>query len=493
MMEKMRMKRESSEDAYSPRQGQTDRQAALEALRQRRCRDSSTEIDTKHARSESPHHTVKIKKLDDAPSIVSRSVSPPASSGKHHLPKPHEMSQPKKKKSSKASSRANGETQGKHYKAKAAHQEDLDFVRVKAKDQVPVTTFWGAMDYYFRQLTEDDRKFLLEKGDDVKPFLIPPLGQHYLETWANEEANVVPPNSTHTRGRSNSPAPNNRIPDPDISMTGNGASSSSETLPPERVRYLKQGEAMTDDYLLTDDLSCGSLTERLLSSLVLEDLVDVSEIKAMASEEEEEDDDPMDTDSVSSYSGGRTITELAPGPPDDIIDFEERLKRELRYAGLFTDDDIDWNAREDDEICAELRKLGRELEEQARINEHRKSKLLEVVDQQLQYEQYRSVLDTYDQQVEQCYAKRFRVQKSKKRKATAPRAVLSENTVNAMEKRRTWKSELGPLFEDKNMTMPNKSIYNDQDDEETSATDTPQEKPSNNNITTTNNATQEQS
>lgn len=79
------------------------------------------------------------------------------------------------------------------------------------------------------------------------------------------------------------------------------------------------------------------------------------------------------------------------------------------------------------------------------------------------------------------------MQKSKKRKATAPRAVLSENTVNAMEKRRTWKTELGPLFEDKNMTMPTKSIYNDEDDDEetTPATDTPQEKPSNNNNTTT--------
>lgn len=182
----------------------------------------------------------------------------------------------------------------------------------------------------------------------MKPFLIPPLGQHYLETWANEEANVVPPTtSSQTRGRSNSPAPsnNNRISsDPDISMTGNGASSSSEALPPpppERARYLKQGEAITDDYLLTDDLSCGSLTERLLSSLVLEDLVDVSDIRAMAgSEDEDEEDDPMDTDSVSSYSGGRTITELAPDPPEDIVDFEERLKRELRYAGLFTDDDV---------------------------------------------------------------------------------------------------------------------------------------------------------
>lgn len=68
---------------------------------------------------------------------------------------------------------------------------------------------------------------------------------------------------------------------------------------------------------------------------------------------------------------------------------------------------MDWNAREDDEICAEIRRLGRELKEQVETNEFRKKRLLEVVDQQLQYEQYRSVLDTLDAQVEQAYAKRF--------------------------------------------------------------------------------------
>lgn len=68
---------------------------------------------------------------------------------------------------------------------------------------------------------------------------------------------------------------------------------------------------------------------------------------------------------------------------------------------------MDWNAKEDDEICAELRKLSRELKEQVAINEFRKKRLLDVCDKQIQYEQYRHVLDNLDSQVEQCYIKRF--------------------------------------------------------------------------------------
>jgi hypothetical protein len=68
---------------------------------------------------------------------------------------------------------------------------------------------------------------------------------------------------------------------------------------------------------------------------------------------------------------------------------------------------LDWNTREDDEICAELRSASRELKEQFAINEYRKKRLLNVVDNQLQYDQYRHVLDNLDVQVEQCYMKRF--------------------------------------------------------------------------------------
>lgn len=52
-----------------------------------------------------------------------------------------------------------------------------------------------------------------------------------------------------------------------------------------------------------------------------------------------------------------------------------------------------------------------------------------------------------------------RPQKSKKRKSTGPKTMLSENAVYAMEKRKIWKSSLGPIFSEKNMMMPFSSIY----------------------------------
>lgn len=68
---------------------------------------------------------------------------------------------------------------------------------------------------------------------------------------------------------------------------------------------------------------------------------------------------------------------------------------------------MEWDYKEDDEICTELRSIAKELKDQFSINEERKKKLLKVVENQLEYEQYRQVLDNLDIQVDQCYLKRF--------------------------------------------------------------------------------------
>ncbi|KAG0190970.1 Transcriptional regulator [Apophysomyces sp. BC1034] len=322
-------------------------------------------------------------------------------------------------------------------------EEDVGIVRVKPKDQVAVTTFWSAVDPCFRPLTEEDRNFLLEKGDSVNPFLIPPLGRHYLDVWADEERHLP------ALSRPHSPA--------EASSTTSSRQSSHDHLAnsdgQERLKYLGP-QYLTDDHLYTEDLSCGSLTERLLSCLVREDVMDIAEFT--------DGEDPVEVKSELDNLEGKTIMEMSFDPPDEVVEFEERLKRELRYAGLLGDDDIDWNAREDDEICAELRKTARLLKDQMKTNEFRKKRLLDVVDRQLQYQEYRHMLDILDTQVEQCYIKRFRNQKAKKRKTTAgPRSTLSENAVSAMVKRKTWVDALGGIFEDKDLSMPATSIYED--------------------------------
>ncbi|KAI8329044.1 histone acetyltransferases subunit 3-domain-containing protein [Chlamydoabsidia padenii] len=397
-------------------------------------------------------------------------MSPPLKGNSKHAPKPNETFKKKKlatsrESSSPSSSSPSNATARAHQLSTNGHDntvglpknsktkasalvkngnKDLDFVRVKAKDQVPIATFWTYLEPYFRPLTEEDRDFLLQKNNDPTPYLIPPLGQHYLEAWAEEDRGL--PSS-----RSQSP----------VSRYDDG-----RHVYHDRLKYFSPNETLTDDYLMTEDLTCGTLTERLISSLVTEEVGDVDSYVASSHDGSDDEDD------YSNSSEGRTIVELSSRPPDEVVDFEERLKRELRYAGLFGDDEVDWNAKEDDEICAELRKLSRELKEQVAINEFRKKRLLEVTDKQLQYEQYRHVLDNLDSQVEQCYLKRFRTQKSKKRKAqTTPKSMLSENAVLAMDKRKTWIDALGGVFKDKNMILPQHSIYDNEPESSSTTND----------------------
>ncbi|CEP08162.1 hypothetical protein [Parasitella parasitica] len=424
-MERMKIKQEKDDDldifnsSSSIPKSELSRQAALEIIRRRRRREETESSDER--RSESPHVNIKLKKMDIASPLIPQSESPP--------PVPSKQKTDIKKVKKSSSARGN-HTDSKHsknhnFKQKSQSLEEVDFVRVKPKDQVPITTFWATLEPYFRNLTEEDREYLLQKSDQCKPYLIPPLGQHYVEKWAEEDQSL----GLHT----------------------------SES----KIKHLQHTMA-TDSQHAADS---GSLADRLISSLVKENLLPEEIIHSEDDDENEElfdeagGENGLMTDAIEKRYNAKTVTQLNPNPTEDIVEFEERLKRELRYAGLFGDEDIDWNAKEDDEICAELRTLGHELKDQIKLNDHHKKRLLEVVDHQLQFEQYRQVLDTLDSQVEQGYLKRFRPQKSKKRKSAGPKAVLSENAVFAMERRKTWINALGCIFKDKNMTMPTSSIY----------------------------------
>ncbi|KAL7321234.1 Transcriptional regulator, variant 2 [Mucor circinelloides] len=416
-MDKTRVKQETDDDidmlhsSSNIPKPELSRQAALEIIRRRRRREET------ESSEESPHVNTKLKKVDNTASpLISQSESPPPSKQRADVKKVKKSSSARDSKHSKSH----------NVKQKSQPLEEVDFVRVKPKDQIPITTFWTTLEPYFRNLTEEDREYLMQKSDQCKPYLIPPLGQHYVEKWAEEDRAL-------------------------------GLHTSESKL--KQLQHTMSGDSQHD----TDS---SSLTDRLISSLVKENLLP-EEIAHSDDDDNEEASGPDEagrgsdimTDALEKKHHAKTVTQLTPDPTEDIVEFEERLKRELRYAGLFGDEDIDWNAKEDDEICAELRTLGRELKEQINTNEYHKKRLLEVVDCQLQFEQYRQVLDTLDTQVETGYLKRFRPQKSKKRKSTGPKAVLSENAVFAMEKRRTWINALGGIFKDKNMTMPSRSIY----------------------------------
>ncbi|RUP18760.1 histone acetyltransferases subunit 3-domain-containing protein, partial [Jimgerdemannia flammicorona] len=345
-------------------------------------------------------------------------------------------------------------------------EEEPELTRVKPKDQVAIQTFWQSMEPYFRLLTEDDRVFLEEKGDNVKPYLIPPLGKNYLEVWAEEERSLIPtfdnPNSPSS---SSSSSRRNSI---DNMASGNG----NNTLGlPNRPKYLGPNEYLTDDHLSSDEIGCGPLTERILCSLVKEEVVDSREVASRAEDDDDEQETKVKREDEDAGGvgkdrdgGGKTIVEMSTQPRQEVLEFEERLKRELRFIGLLGDDDIDWNAREDDEVCAELRQLQKRLKDDHRVNQFRRRRLLDIVHAHMGYQEYNQILDHLDAQVEQSYMKRFRVQKSKKRKTTSTPKSLSDNAVHAMERRRRWVGSVGALFRDKGrFTIPERSVFADEE------------------------------
>ncbi|KAI8878796.1 hypothetical protein K501DRAFT_194985 [Backusella circina FSU 941] len=208
-------------------------------------------------------------------------------------PSKHTSKETKKKKANRNSDRNNV-------------REELDFVRVKPKDQIPVTTFITAMEPYFAPLSEEDRSFLLERGDSSKPYLIPPLGQYYADAWHEEDQAI---------GHDTKSSP---------------VSTRQDPLRQQQLKFISGKEITDDGFLLQDDVTCGSLTERLLSSLVMEDIIDP--VKTEQDETMEEPDED-----------GQTIAEMASDASDEIVNFEERLKRELQYAGLFGEDDVSFD------------------------------------------------------------------------------------------------------------------------------------------------------
>ncbi|RKP36676.1 histone acetyltransferases subunit 3-domain-containing protein, partial [Dimargaris cristalligena] len=290
---------------------------------------------------------------------------------------------------------------------------DEDFSRVKVTSEVPITTFWTSVEPYFRPLTDNDLLFLQEEADNVTPYLTPHLGRHYTQVWAEEDQKLFP---------------NDRPP-----------------VPPEG----KPIHDFLNEHLVDDEVGCGPLTDRIVNALIQDKIIEPPE--------DYPDDDGADPDlgSVKSESG----LGLFSGGAVEIAGLEERLARELRYIGLLGDTDVDWAAREDDEVSAVLRHAQRQLREQAEINHQRKARLLDVVRDHLAYQEYRQIVDELDKQVEQSYLKRNRHVKTKRKKILPTRSALSDLATSGLERRRRIMDSIGCIFPDEKYLPPTTSIY----------------------------------
>ncbi|KAF7910644.1 uncharacterized protein EAF01_002154 [Botrytis porri] len=331
---------------------------------------------------------------------------------------------------------------------------DKDFSNAKPTNQVQANTFATYLEPYFRPFTEEDLAFLRERGDRVNPFIIPRRGKkHYTEVWAEEDGAMSV--DTPNQGR--------------------------DKLPPNQARG--SIDEIDDAIAETDQISAGPMLSRLLATLRPENRAAPSEDKPltngvsngegsfngeingdMGEPSQQSDISPLPPATFMAESASESWKK-ATHPKLDHAQIDERIKQELRHIGFLPPDaEPDYDAHYDDEIAARLRFLQAKLKEQSIINGARKARLQEITKERMAHQEYQTILEDLDGQVNAAYTKRSRtIGKTKKNKkaggagggnqavngaAGTARPGLGDMTKSLMEKRQKWIKNIGAVFDD---------------------------------------------
>ena len=250
-------------------------------------------------------------------------------------------------------------------------------------------------------------------------------------------------------------------------------------------------EQINDDNLASDQISSGPLSSRLLSLLKFEHRAPSSENANGTNEMNTfmDGNDTMDLDGLTNgqengekpLAPAAAVADLAGSKSSnsqrlDYVQTEDRLKNELRHIGLLgQDENPDFDAHYDDDISERMRLLQAELRRVMIVNGARKSRLLDLAKERLAHQEYSTIHEDLDSQVQQAYLKRTRtLGKSKKGGpgANKPRPGshgvggagtamsinrardIGDNARMLMDRRKRWESCIGPVFKDMKHGIP---------------------------------------
>jgi transcriptional adapter 3 len=346
---------------------------------------------------------------------------------------------------------------------------DKDYSVAKPTNQISFSTFSSYVEPYFRPFTEEDLAFLRERGDRVTPFVIPKRGRkHYTQIWAEEDEHMA----IDVPEKPQPNAPRGSI------------------------------EHMTDDIAESDKLSVGPLLSRLMQAMRPESRAVASEdgklvangVTGDAGSSMELSMNGIDSfdaaaPPVTQPNGQPSERELSPAahmpesnsehwkkathPKLDYNQVDERIKHELRHIGFLpapADESdqpqpeearADYDGAYDDEVAARLRLLQSRLREQMLINGARKAKLSDLVRERMAHQEYQTILEDLDSQVQAAYLKRTRTMgksKKKSRPGAAAQAAsgiarpgIGDAVKTLMERRRRWIESIGTVFDGENL------------------------------------------
>ncbi|ODV61930.1 histone acetyltransferase NGG1 ASCRUDRAFT_28220, partial [Ascoidea rubescens DSM 1968] len=362
---------------------------------------------------------------------------------------------------------------------------DYDFSSMKAPtNQIPYNTFQTYIEAYFRPYTEDDIEFLSKKfvipdnllenknyNPKVSPFITPKLGTLYSKLWTEEDNSFDNNNSNVNKN------------------------STIEDVLRDKLIPKGSSEQLTDELLEKDQVSCGPLVSRLLSAILK---LDNNGDNSMNRDNTKDDDSNKDNnnssngDNISIFSNDQQNYKL-PSIKTDYNSLEERVKRELKYVGVFmnlknnsiniiedrvysdnknggkkdegNEEDFDslWiKNRQDDEISVELRLLQKKLKVVNKKNNLRKKALIPKINYLLAWQEYYSILEDLSKQVDQAYIKRTKVPKSRRRKGNLTHQQIINNGLRSLlDKRNKWINDIGIIFKslEETIGIPSESIF----------------------------------
>ena len=284
---------------------------------------------------------------------------------------------------------------------------DEDYSNTKAPTQTAQPTFWSSVEPYLREIREDDLAMLNFKADAPESYDIPARGRHYTEIWDEEDG--LPLGTT------------SRYPVPAMRQSVN-----------QGIGHFVPATEMREEHLVDEHKGLGNLTERIVAGIV----GNPANVRV--------------TDGGDLYEGNRELARV------DVVDLEEKIKRELRGAMLLGDqEDYMPQNRDDDEITSALRQCQRLLLEQTQINDARKSRLADIARHRLAYAEYNQSLDGIEKSIETAWVKRVKKHGAAPKKGRhsstegtpAPggssRPPVPENVKKLVAVRRGWVDSVG--------------------------------------------------
>jgi transcriptional adapter 3 len=398
----------------------------------------------------------------------------------------------------------------------AGDPPDKDFSNAKPTNQINFSTFSTYLEPFFRPFTEEDLAFLRERGDRVNPFIMPKRGKkHYSEIWAEEDGAMAVDSPSNDKLPPNQPRGSIENMEDDLAETDKlsvgpllsrllSAMRPEHRPPPaDTAANGTNGDGdITMNGIANIDFSFG---ESVMQPPAGQTTPNGTVINGLSNgnglQPAENEPIPPATQMPESNT---EAWKKATHPKLDYQQVDERLKQELRHIGFLpslpgdgsssnsaaangTSDanggasgsgaangssgasgpdpssTADYDGAYDDEVAARLRLLQARLREQTLVNGARKARLTELVKERMAHQEYQTILEDLDSQVQAAYLKRTRTMGKKPKKArpgAAPPAAaagglarpgIGDLTKTLMERRRRWIDNIGTVFDGENL------------------------------------------